>query len=303
MRLCAVNIDPIFKKPLYHFYPNAPTLSIATVSCNFRCEYCCNFEISQVLRNGGEIIGRDYKPADIVEMARRYDCPIITETYTEPTIFFEVSYDVNELAHKNHIKCTWVTNGYATPEAVRKIAPYLDAATVDFKGSANPEFYRKHIGVTTVEPIFECLKEMKRQGIHIEITDLIIPKIGDSLEDVKSLAQWVREHLGRNTPFHVLRFHPQYKLIDLPSTPVTTLEKAREAAMEFLDYVFVGNVPGHLGEHTYCPNCKEVVIKRFGFELTGWYLDENFSCRKCGYKLPIVGKYWGNTGSLLLPVV
>ncbi|MEM1537921.1 MAG: AmmeMemoRadiSam system radical SAM enzyme [Candidatus Nezhaarchaeales archaeon] len=289
-KLCAINVDPIGKKPLMHFNPGSSVLSIATVSCNFRCRYCDNWAISQER----EIIGRNVPPEKIVEMAKENECQGITYTYTEPTIFVEICHDAGRLAYENGLFNTWVTNGYATPETIRFMAEAhaLQAATVDFKGGGNPEFYKRLAAVPSVEPIYECLRSMKKQGIYVEVTNLVVPKYGDSLDDIANLARWIKDNLGRETVFHLLRFHPDYELIDVPSTPIETLEKAREVAMEYLDYVLLGNVPGHSGEHTYCPSCKQAVIERFSFSVIKWNLTQDNRCMNCGYKIPIQGRYY-----------
>ncbi|MBS7647073.1 AmmeMemoRadiSam system radical SAM enzyme [Candidatus Bathyarchaeota archaeon] len=280
-------VDPIGKKPLLHFNPGASVMSIATVGCNFRCQFCDNWMISQEK----QIAGRDFPPEEVVKATRDNDCQGISYTYTEPTIFFEYAYETAKLAHHLGFFNTFVTNGYMTPEAIKTIAPYLDAATVDFKGGGDPDFYKTFSSVPSVEPIFECLKEMKRQGIHIEITNLVIPKIGDSIDQIMKLAVWVKEALGADTPFHLLRFHPDYKLTDIPSTPIQTLEKAYAAAKSAgLNFVYIGNVPGHPAENTYCPNCNELLIKRFSFEITKWNLTKDMRCPVCGREIPIKGK-------------
>ncbi|MEM2900877.1 MAG: radical SAM protein, partial [Thermoplasmata archaeon] len=200
----------------------------ATVGCNFRCKFCDNWNISQEK----EISGKDFPPENVVKAAVNNGCLGISYTYTEPTIFFEYAYDTAVLAHQAGLFNTFVTNGYITPEAVRKISSYLDAATVDFKGGGDPEFYRKFSSVPSVEPIFESLKEMRTQGIHIEITNLVVPKIGDSIERTKDLAAWITKNLDRNTPFHLLRFQPNYELTDIASTDIRLLERSYEAAKE-----------------------------------------------------------------------
>jgi len=280
-------VDPITKKPLAHFHPGSLVMSIATVGCNFRCQFCDNWMISQERH----ISGHDFPPEKVVKATRDNGCQGISYTYTEPTIFFEYAYDTAKLAHKLGFFNTFVTNGYMTPEAVRMIAPFLDAATVDFKGGGDPNFYKEFCSVPSVEPIFKSLKEMRRNNIHIEITNLVLPKKGDSIETIRELAAWVKDNLGADTPFHLLRFHPDYRLTSIPSTPVSTLEKACDAAMEVgLNYVYIGNVPGHRYEHTYCPNCRELLIKRFGFEIVKWNLTKNMQCPTCGRNIPIVGK-------------
>ncbi|MEM1589570.1 MAG: AmmeMemoRadiSam system radical SAM enzyme, partial [Candidatus Bathyarchaeia archaeon] len=262
-------------------------MSIATIGCNFRCQFCDNWMISQEK----QIVGRDFPPEDVVKAAKENGCHGISYTYTEPTIFFEYAYETAKLAHQVGFFNTFVTNGYMTPEAVRTIAPYLDAATVDLKGGGDPDFYKAFSMVPCVEPIFECLKEMKRQDIHIEITNLVIPRIGDSIEQIVKLASWVKETLGEDTPFHLLRFHPDYKLTDIPSTPIQTLEKAYAAAKNAgLNFVYIGNVPGHPAENTYCPGCNELLIKRFSFAITRWNLTKDMRCPVCGRKIPIKGE-------------
>jgi len=280
-------VDPIGKKPLSHFHPGALVMSIATIGCNFRCKFCDNWIISQER----DITGRYFPPEEVVKATRDNGCQGISYTYTEPTIFFEYAYDTAKLAKQVGFFNTFVTNGYMTPEAVRTIAPYLDAATVDFKGGGDPEFYKSFSAVPSVEPIYESLKEMKKNGIHIEITNLVIPKIGDSMETLRQLAAWIRDNLGRETPFHLLSFHPDYQLTNIPSTQVSTMEEAyKTAKKEGLEYVYLGNVPGHPYENTYCPNCNELLIKRFSFEITKWNLTKDMRCPSCGHKIPIKGE-------------
>ncbi len=287
-KACSMAVDPIGKKPLTHFHPGSMVLSIATGGCNFRCEFCDNWMISQ--EQG--IRGENMAPQDIVTRTRDNNCQGISYTYTEPTIFFEFAYDTAGLAKQVGFFNTFVTNGYMTVDAVKTIAPVLDAATVDFKGGADPEFYRKFSAVPSVEPIFEALKEMRRHNIHVEITNLVVPKMGDSLDRIRELAVWVRDAMGKDTPFHLLRFHPEYKLTELASTPIETLEKAYRLSREAgLNYVYIGNVPGHPYENTYCPNCHEMVVKRFSFEIVRWNLTKDMRCPKCGYEIAIKGSF------------
>ena len=287
-KTCAAHPDPIGKKPLSHFHPGALVMSIATVGCNFRCQFCDNWAISQE----EEITGRDFPPQDVVKATIENDCQGISYTYTEPTIFYEYAYDTSILAHKEGIFNTFVTNGYMTPEAVKTIAPYLDAATVDFKGGGDPEFYRKFSTVPSVEPIYECLKEMKKQSIHIEVTNLVVPKIGDSMERITELAAWTRENLGEDTPFHLLRFHPDYNVNTIRSTEIRTLEKAYETARELgLNYVYLGNVAGHRYENTYCPQCQEMLVKRYSFSIVRWNLTDDMRCPNCGRDIAIKGRF------------
>lgn len=287
-KACSACVDPITKKPLSHFHPGSLVMSIATIGCNFRCRFCDNWVISQEK----DIKGYDLPPEKVVEAARDNNCQGISYTYTEPTIFFEYAYDAAKLAHDQGIFNTFVTNGYMTPEAVQFISPYLDAATVDFKGGGDPEFYKKFSAVPSVEPIYESLKEMKKNNIHIEITNLVVPKMGDSIERIRELALWVAENLGKDTPFHLLRFHPNYRLTEIPSTPIKTLEEAYEAARKTgLNYVYIGNVPGHRYENTYCSKCNTLLIKRFSFETVKWRLTKDMRCPECGQNIAVKGRF------------
>lgn len=279
-------VDPITKKPLSHFNPGALVVSIATVGCNFRCQFCDNWMISQEK----DVTGHHLPPEEVVKAARDNGCQGISYTYTEPTVFFEYAYETAKLARQVGFFNTFVTNGYMTPEAVKTIAPYLDAATVDFKGGADPEFYRTFSAVPSVEPIFQALKEMKRNDIHVEITNLVVPKSGDSIQRVKQLATWIKESLGKDTPFHLLRFHPDFQLTTIPSTSIQVLEKTYVTAKDAgLNYVYIGNVAGHPCENTYCPNCNEMLIKRYNFEITKWNLTKDMRCPVCGHEIPIKG--------------
>ncbi len=291
--LTAANPDPIEKKPLMHFNPGSNVFSISTAGCNFFCRFCQNWVLSQTRRD--RIFGELFSPKDVVEQAIINGCQGISYTYNEPTIFFEFMYDTAKLAKERGLFNTMVTNGYMTPEMVKEIGPYMDAATVDFKGGGNKEFYRKFIGVPDPEPIFETILEMKRQGWWIEITNLVVPKYGDKEEDVRRLARWIVENLGEETPFHLLRFHPEYLMQDLPPTPPETLEKlAKVAEDEGLKYVYIGNLWGHPKENTYCPKCGTLVIRRYGFYISEWNLTEDNRCPKCNYKINIRGRFYGS---------
>jgi len=287
-KVCSLCVDPIGKKPLAHFHPGALVMSVATVGCNFRCKFCDNWMISQE----EEVKGSDLSPERLVDLTLRHGCQGISYTYTEPTVFFEYAFDAAKIAHERGLFNTFVTNGYLTPEAIDLIHPYLDAATVDFKGGGDPVFYRKYSSVPSVEPIYEALKSLKKYGIHVEVTNLVIPKIGDSMERIRELASWIRRNLGEDTPFHLLRFRPNYMLTDVPSTPLKTLEEAYGVAKEEgLNYVYLGNVPGHKYENTYCPNCGELIVKRFSFDIIKWNISEDMRCRKCGHKIAIKGRF------------
>lgn len=282
----AVQVDPVEKKPLSHFHPGARVYSIGTVGCNWRCRYCQNADISQER----EVVGRPLPPHAAVAGARRYGCQGVTFTYNEPTIFAEYALDVIREAHAAGLFANFVTNGYMTPEAVEALGPHLDAVSVDFKGSGEAGFLRKYIAAKGPEPIFESAVGLKRRGVHVEVTDLIVPRVGESDEATRTLARFVAEHLGTETPFHLLRFHPDYRMMDFPDTPVATLERLHAVAKsEGLEYVYLGNVWGHPLEHTYCPKCGDIAVERFGFTIRSWNLDRENRCRACGHRIPIVG--------------
>jgi pyruvate formate lyase activating enzyme len=295
--LTAANLDPIEKKPLFHFNPGSAVFSISTPGCNFFCQFCLNWEISQSRLESG-LYGEYYPPEEVVGEAKRLGADGISYTYNEPTVFYEYMYDVSRLAKREGLFNTMVTNGYTTPEALDELRPYLDAATVDFKASGDPGFYRKFMGVPDPEPVKQALVEMKRKGIHVEVTDLIVPKVGDSREEFRKLAEWIVENLGDEVPLHLLRFHPHYKMADYPPTDVGTLEEmAAIAKSAGLKYVYIGNVWGHPLESTYCPKCGAKLVERMGFFITKWNLTEDNRCPVCGAKVSIEGSYrkrrWG----------
>jgi len=280
-------IDPIEKKPLFNFYPGTTAYSIATVGCNFKCQFCQNWEISQMVRDKHLIMGNEASPESIVENAKRYGSKSIAYTYTEPTIFFEYAYDTAKLAHEADIKNVFVTNGYMTEEALKEINPYLDAANVDLK-SFSDDFYRKLCGAR-LQPVLDTLKLMKKLGIWVEVTTLIIPSLNDSPDELRKIAKFIVNELGDDTPWHISRFYPSYNLKDKPPTPIDTIHKAREIGLnEGLKYVYEGNVPDSKGESTYCPNCKNLVIKRWGYQITKKDIKDGI-CQHCSFKIDGVG--------------
>ncbi|QKR00984.1 AmmeMemoRadiSam system radical SAM enzyme [Metallosphaera tengchongensis] len=286
-KVAAAHVDPIEKKPLVHFYPGSSVFSFSTFGCNWMCAYCQNFDISQRRRAEGV----DLSPEEIVEMARAYEVEGITYTYNEPAIFAEFAHDTGVIAKKYGLLNTMVTNGYWTPELVDYVKDFLDAVTVDFKGNGEEKFMKRYTGASGPEPIFETIRELMKRGIHVEITDLIVPEIGDNLEWAKKFLGRLFDIVGPDVPIHFLRFHPDYKLDRLPLTPVETLEKHQKLAKETgFRYSYVGNVPGHPLESTYCPECRSVAIGREGFRITTWNLTEDMRCKSCGYRLPIKGK-------------
>jgi len=281
-RVVSMNIDPIEKKPLFHFQTGSTSFSIAAVGCNFRCEHCQNFEISQYPKlHEGEILGQHVTPEAIVEAARRNGCKSISYTYTEPTIFFEFAYDCAKLAHEKGIKNVFVSNGYTTPEATKVIAPYLDGNNIDLKG--NDDFYKKICGAK-VEPVKDTIRLMKDLGVWVEVTTLIIPDYNDSEEDLREIAEFIKS-VDPFIPWHVTQFYPTYKLTDKPRTPLKTLRRAKEIGFETgLKYIYEGNVPGEGGENTFCHQCKKLLIKRFGFSIIENRM-KNGKCTECGAEI------------------
>lgn len=286
-KLFTGHVDPIEKKPVTHYHPGTKIFSVATSGCNWLCRYCQNYEISQRRK----IEGFDLEPSDVPRLAANQGCQGIAYTYNEPTIFIEYARDIGIEAHKKGLFNVFVSNGFGTPETVRLMSQFLDCITVDFKGSGETGFVRKYIGVPSADPIFQTLLEIKqRTRIHVEITDLIVPGAGDDLVHARKLARWVNDNLGPNTPLHFLRFHPDYKMTEFPPTPTETLEKHHKIAKEEgLNYVYLGNVPGHPLENTHCHGCGKVVVERYGFDITGWNLDKSNRCKYCGEKIPIEG--------------
>ena len=286
-RAAAIQVDPIEKKPLSHYRPGTRVLGIGTAGCNWRCQYCQNAEISQER----DIVGRGLSAREAVKLAERFDCRGITFTYNEPTIFIEYALDIVREARQADLFANFVTNGYMSPEAVRAIGPHLDAVSVDFKASGEAGFMRKYVAAKGDEPILETMEGLARHGIHVEVTDLIVPGVGDSPEALRRLAREVRDRVGPDTPFHLLRFHPDYKMMDIPSTPVATLEALHAVAVEEgLRYVYLGNLWGHPLEHTYCPRCHAIAVERYGSMIKSWNLDAENRCHACGEAIPIVGR-------------
>jgi len=259
----AAHVDPIEKKPLYHFYPGSKALSIAAAGCNFRCSFCQNWEISQApRREGGAVRGQKLSPGEIVREAGEQDCRSISYTYTEPTIFFEYAYDTARLAKAAGLANNFVTNGYMTEEALTAIQPYLDAANVDLKAFKD-ETYRKVCGAR-LEPVLETIRRMKTLGIWVEVTTLVVPGMNDGEEELTGIARFIAG-VDPDIPWHISRFHPDFEYTDAPPTPVETLRAAYEVGRKAgLRYLYVGNFQGE-SEDTHCPTCGRVLVRRRGF--------------------------------------
>lgn len=280
-KVIARHIDPIEKKPLFHYLPGSLSYSIATVGCNFKCRFCQNADIAQMPSDrNGRIIGDIFTPEDVVAQAIKGDCQTIAYTYTEPTIYFEFAYDTAKLAAEKGIRNVFVTNGYMTEEALQMIHPYLDAANVDLKAFTE-KFYSQTCKAKLVH-VKETLKRMKSLGVFVEVTTLIIPGLNDDRKELENLAAFLADELGPETPWHISRFHPTYKLLDQPPTPVETLFKARDIGKKAgLNYVYVGNVPGGKGENTFCHQCNRRLIDRWGFYVREFRI-KNGKCPECG---------------------
>lgn len=287
-KVVARNIDPIEKKPLFHFYPGSLSYSIGTVGCNFRCRFCQNAEIAHMPGNhSGRITGLALAPEQMVEEAERAGCKSISYTYTEPTVFFELALRTSELARGRGIKNVFVTNGYMSEEALDTITPFLDAANVDLKAFTE-EFYENQCDAS-LAPVLDTLCGMKKRGIFIEVTTLVIPGLNDSPRELESLAGFIAGELGDETPWHVSRFHPTYRLQDRPATAVSKLTEAVRIGREKgLKYVYAGNVPGHGNENTNCYACGREVIVRSGFSVVKNRL-VNSHCPDCGAEIHGLG--------------
>ncbi|MFA5188330.1 MAG: AmmeMemoRadiSam system radical SAM enzyme [Patescibacteria group bacterium] len=289
-KVITANIDPIEKKPLFHFLPGSLSYSIATVGCNFHCLHCQNADISQYAEKGLEadfVPGQDTKPEEIIQKAKESGCLSISYTYTEPTIYAEFALDCMKLAKEAGLKNVWVSNGYTAPEAWPEILPYLDAINVDLKFFTN-ETYLKICGAK-LQPVLENLKLLNHHKIWLEITTLIIPGLNDSDKELEEIAKFIKNYLGSETPWHISRFFPQYKLQDQDPTEEDLIYKAYKIGKEIgLKYVYGGNVTSDTMENTYCPKCGELVIKRFGYEIKRF--DQNGYCPKCNEKIELVLK-------------
>lgn len=278
-KVVAGNVDPIEKKPLFHFYPGSTSFSIATAGCNFRCDFCQNHSLSQSPRESEKIPGQTVSPEEIVRYALQSGARSISYTYTEPTVYFEYALDTARLAHEKGLKNVFVTNGFMTVEALDTIAPVLDGANVDLK-SFRDDFYKTWCG-GRLAPVLEALRRMKELGVWVEVTTLLIPGLNDSEAELAELAGFVAG-LGRDTPWHVSRFHPLYRMGDRPVTPAASIHRAVRIGKETgLPFVYSGNLPGDEGEHTYCAACGTRLIRRLGFVVQENALNQG-RCSRCG---------------------
>jgi len=278
---CSLHVDPVEKKPLFHFLPGTKILSLATVGCNLHCRNCQNWEISQA--NPEDSRAFAYPPEKLVEQAKYYQCPSLAYTYTDPIIFYEYTYDTAKLAESRGIRSVLVTAGYINPEPWKRLLGYIDAANIDLKGITD-DFYRR-VCSGTLKPVQQALVLAKASGILVEVTHLIIPTLNDKPEEIRQLVRWVKANLGGETPLHFSRFFPRYKMRHLPPTSLRTLDMAREIAVsEGMEYVYIGNIRSEVGQNTYCPACGALLIERSQYTILKNRLKKG-CCPNCGRQI------------------
>ncbi|MCX8117587.1 MAG: AmmeMemoRadiSam system radical SAM enzyme [Desulfobacterota bacterium] len=282
-KAAALQIDPIEKEPSFHMIPGTQIFCTATASCNFRCKFCHNWHLSQ--KGVEEVPYVTVRPEEIVRKAIEYRCETVSFTYSEPTVFYEYMLDIVRIAKEKGLKTLYHTNGSIRKEPLLALLPYMDAVTVDLK--AFTERFYSDISSSELEPVLQTLKTIRSYGRHLEIVNLLIPTLNDDPADIQRMCHWIRNHLGKEIPLHLNRFFPNYKLTHLPPTPIETLERAHRIAKEAgLEYVYIGNVPGHEKNSTFCPRCQKKIIHRTHFSVTAIEI-RNGKCRFCGY--PIAG--------------
>ena len=273
----AVHIDPIEKKPFFHVLPKTSALSIAVAGCNMRCLFCQNWNISQ--SRPDETINYSLEPYEIINLAKKYKSPSVVFTYTEPTVFYEYMLDIAKLAKKEGLFVGMHSCGYINPKPLRELLKYMDFVNIDLK-SFDKDFYNQLSRGASLKPVLDVLKIIKEKAVHLEITNLIIPTKNDDEALIRKMCTWIRDNLGEDIPLHLARFHPQYKLNNLPPTPVKTLKKAYKIAKEVgLKYVYIGNVPGIEEESTFCPYCNNLLIRRSGYSI----IENNIVEGKCKF--------------------
>jgi len=281
-KACTMNVDPIEKKPFFHVLPQTQALSIATAGCNVNCKFCQNWEISQVRPE--QVNHFDLPPQAVAEAALRYRCPSIAYTYSEPVVYYEYMYDTSIEARRKGLRNVVVTGGHISPEPLEALIKVVDAIKVDLK-AFNQDFYTEYVR-GELQPVLDAIRMIGRSKRWLEIVYLVIPTLNDDPGQARKMAQWILKEIGPDTPLHFSQFHPMYLIKNLPPTPVSTLEKLRQTAIqEGLHYVYLGNIPGHEGENTYCPKCKRIIIQRFGFEIKRIELKGGL-CKFCQTRIP-----------------
>ncbi len=281
-KTCTAHADPIEKKPLFHFLPKSQAFSIATAGCNVNCKFCQNWEISQVRPE--QIQHFDFPPEAVAVAAVKNDCPVIAYTYSEPVVFYEYMYDTAVAAKKRNIKNAVITGAHINPEPFKELLQVVDAVKIDLKAFSQ-KFYSDFVR-GELQPVLDAVKLAAQSPVWLEIVYLVIPSLNDSHAEIKDLCRWIKLEIGPDVPVHFSRFHPTYLLKNLPPTPASTLTRIRNAALqEGLNYVYVGNLPGHLGENTYCPECGETIISRFGYNISQLHIRSG-ECEYCGRTIP-----------------
>lgn len=281
-KACTMNVDPIEKKPFFHVLPQTQALSIATAGCNVNCKFCQNWEISQVRPE--QVNHFDLPPQAVAEAALKYRCPSIAYTYSEPVVYYEYMYDTSIEARRKGIRNVVVTGGHISPEPLEALIKVVDAIKVDLK-AFNQDFYTAYVR-GELQPVLDAIRMIGRNKRWLEIVYLVIPTLNDDPGQARKMAQWILKEIGPDTPLHFSQFHPMYLIKNLPPTPVSTLEKLRQTAIqEGLRYVYLGNIPGHEGENTYCPKCKKIIIQRFGFEIKKIEM-KGSQCKFCQTPIP-----------------
>ncbi len=288
-KAAAINVDPIEKKPFFHFLPGSYSLSFGTFGCNFSCAFCQNWTLSQAPKENffwhDVNVGINWLPAKIVSEALKRDCQSIAYTYNEPTVFLEYAFDTMKIAHEAGLKNVWVSNGYMTAEALNLILPYLDAINIDLK-SFSENFYNRLCG-GKLESVLENIKKIKKADVWLELTTLLIPGENDKPTELKKIVKFISDEIGKETPWHVSRFYPAYKMKELPTTNIKTIEKAIKIGKEAgLKYVYAGNIPESPYENTYCPRCNNLIIERVNYIIRRF--DKNGLCPRCKTKIDLI---------------
>jgi len=281
-RPCSMHVDPIEKKPLFHFLPGARAFSIATAGCNVDCQFCQNWQISQAMPE--DVKTRYVPPKKVVEMAQQQECPVIACTYSEPTIFYEYMLDTARQARKNGLHCVSISNGYIQPEPMKELCRQLSAVKIDLKAFTE-DFYHRYVGAT-LKPVLQTIELLSKEHMYNELVVLLIPGLNDSEDEIRKMSRWVVEHVGPDVPMHFSRFHPAYKMKNLSPTPPQTVVRARQIAVEEgVHYAYVGNLPGSEYESTYCHGCGKKIITRYGFYVSEVKIKDG-KCAYCGQKIP-----------------
>ncbi len=286
-KVCSIHADPIEKKPFFHFLPKSLALSIATAGCNVNCKFCQNWEISQVRPE--QIRHMDLPPENVVRSAQKNGCPVIAYTYSEPVVFYEYMYDTSVKARKENLKNVVVTGGHINKEPLEKLIRVVDAIKVDLK-SFSSEFYEKFVR-GQLQPVLDAIKTIAKTDVWLEIVYLVIPTLNDNPREFQEMCHWIVNEIGPDVPLHFSRFYPSYLLKNLPPTPISTLERARQIALQTgIHYSYIGNVPGHMGENTFCPHCESIVVQRKGYQIQKINLRSG-KCTFCDNAIPGV---WEN---------